>query len=98
MFRHVSMLRWKDGATEAQRAALHDELRALPEKVGTIRSYSVGDDARVNEGNHDLVIVADFDDVDGYLVYRDHPDHVALIQRHILPILDHRAAVQYEVS
>lgn len=98
MFRHVSMLRWTDGTTEAQRAALRDALRALPGKVGTIRGYSVGDDARIDEGNHDLVIVADFDDVDGYIAYRDHPDHVALIRQHVKPILDHRAAVQYEVS
>lgn len=97
MFRHVSMLRWKDGTTPAQVRAVHDGLSALPAAIDTIRHYSFGDDARVDAGNHDLVIVADFDDVDGYRAYRDHPEHRAFIERHILPILDHRAAVQYEV-
>lgn len=98
MFRHVSMLRWKDDASDAQRDAVREGLRTLPTKIPTIRAYSFGDDARVDEGNHDLVIVADFDDVDGYLAYRDHPDHVALLREHISPILDHRAAAQYELS
>ena len=52
----------------------------------------------MNEGNYDLVVVADFDDVDGYLVYRDHPDHQAVIAEHIRPILADRAAVQYHLA
>jgi hypothetical protein len=30
-------------------------------------------------------------------VYRDHPDHVAVIAEHIRPILAERAAVQHEL-
>jgi hypothetical protein len=41
--------------------------------------------------------VADFDDVDGYFVYRDHPDHVAVINESIRPILADRAALQHEI-
>ena len=44
------------------------------------------------------MVVADFDDVDGYLVYRDHPDHQAVIQELIRPILAARAAVQHDFS
>ena len=57
----------------------------------------IGSDARVNEGNFDLVVVADFDDVDGYLVYRDHPEHQAVIRERIRPILADRAAVQHHL-
>ena len=41
--------------------------------------------------------LADFDDVDGYLVYRDHPDHQAVIRERIRPILADRAAVQHHL-
>jgi len=97
MFRHVVLMRWKPDATDAQRAAVVDGLHALPGLIPELRSYSIGSDARVNEGNYDLAVVADCDDVDGYLVYRDHPDHQAVIAEHIRPILAERAAVQYQL-
>jgi hypothetical protein len=97
MFRHVVMLQFEESATADQRAAVCDALRQLPAKVPEILSYSIGEDARVNEGNFDLVIVADFDHVDHYLVYRDHPAHVAVINELIRPILARRAAVQHEI-
>lgn len=96
MFRHVVMMRWVPDATAAQRAAVETGLAALPARIPEIRSYTIGTDARVNAGNFDLVVVADFDDVAGYLVYRDHPDHVAVITDHIRPILADRAAVQHQ--
>jgi len=97
MFRHVVLLRWKPEATPEQRAAVETGLEALPGLIPEIRSYAVGADARVNDGNYDLVVVADFDTVDGYLVYRDNADHQAVIREHIAPILAERAAVQHEL-
>ncbi len=73
-------------------------LDALPALVPTIRGYRHGGDAGVNSGNFDYVVVADFDDVEGYLAYRDHPDHQALIAAHIAGRVADRAAVQFEVS
>jgi Stress responsive A/B Barrel Domain len=95
MFRHVVMLRWKDEATAAERFAVQVGLSELPGVIPELRNYVIGTDARVNEGNFDMVIVADFDDVDGYLAYRDHPDHQAVIRERIQPILAGRAAVQH---
>lgn len=97
MFRHVVMLRWLPDATPEQRSAVESGLAALPAVIPEIRDYTIGADAHVNEGNYDLVVVADFDDVNGYLVYRDHPDHVAVITERIRPILADRAAVQHEL-
>jgi hypothetical protein len=97
MFRHVVMLRWKAEATPEQHAAVVNGLARLPEQIPEIRGYTVGADAHVNEGNYDLVVVADFDDADAYLVYRDHRDHQAVIREHIAPILAERAAVQHHL-
>ena len=97
MFRHVVVLRWIAEATPEQRAAVESGIAELPSLIPEIRSYVFGADAHVNEGNFDLAIVADFDDFDGYAVYRDHPDHVAVIAERIRPILAERAAVQHEI-
>lgn len=94
-FRHVVALQWKPETTDEQRRSVVVALRGLPALVPTIRSYLVGEDARLNDGNHDLVIVADFDDVDGYLAYRDHVEHQRVIKEHIAPIVAGRAAVQH---
>ena len=97
MFRHVVLLRWKPEATPDQRAAVKTGLETLPAAIPEIRGYTVGVDARVNEGNYDLVVVADFDTVDDYLVYRDDPDHQTVIRERIAPILAERAAIQHEL-
>jgi hypothetical protein len=98
MFRHVVLFRWTPGATVAQKAAVTAALEALPSAIPSIRAYHVGADAGVNDGNHEYAVVADFDDVAGYLAYRDHPEHRAVIAERIAPILAERAAVQYELT
>jgi len=95
MFRHVVLLRWKPDATPEQRAAVEAGLATLPALIPEIRGYTIGADAHVNEGNYDLVVVADFDTVDGYCAYRDNADHQEVIREHIAPILAERAAVQH---
>ena len=97
MFRHVVLLRWIPDATAEQRAAVESGLAELQSLIPELRSYVFGADAHVNEGNFDLAVVADFDHFDGYLVYRDHPDHVAVLTERIRPILAERAAVQHEL-
>jgi hypothetical protein len=72
-------------------------LAELPGVIPELRDYKFGADVNVSEGNYDLAVVADFDDVDGYLVYRDHPVHVAVIKDRIRPILADRAAVQHDI-
>jgi hypothetical protein len=99
MFRHVVVLRWKDSATAEQRRAAREGLETLPPQIPEIKSYRVGEDAGLAaQGNSDLVVVADFDDVAGYLVYRDHPVHQDVIATFIRPILESRAAVQHELD
>ena len=99
MFRHVVVLRWKESATAEQRRAVREGLETLPPQIPEIRSYRVGEDAGLAaQGNSDLVVVADFDDVAGYLVYRDHPVHQDVIATFIRPILESRAAVQHELD
>jgi hypothetical protein len=94
--RHVVMFRWVDGVGDDHIAAVTAGLAALAPLIPTLRDYRFGPDAGVNQGNYDYVVVGDFDDVDGYLAYRDHPDHRQFIADHIAGKVADRAAVQVE--
>jgi hypothetical protein len=97
MFRHVVLFTWSDDATRERQHALAGQLRKLPDLIETIRAYHVGPDLGVNPGNCDFAVVADFDNADGYLVYRDHPAHRAVVEQYVNPIVARRNAVQYEI-
>jgi len=97
MFRHVVLFTWTEDAIEAQKHALAGELRKLPSVIDTIRLYHVGPDAGINPNNCDFAIVADFDDADGYLAYRDHPVHREVVKNYVDPIVTRRFAVQYQI-
>ncbi|GAA1024024.1 stress protein [Acrocarpospora pleiomorpha] len=97
MFRHIVLLTWTEDATAEQKAEVAAQLAKLPGAIPEIRRYEIGVDAGVNQGNHELAVVADFDDVDGYLVYRDHPAHIAVITDYMKPIVATRAALQHQL-
>lgn len=96
MFRHVVLFRWTEDATDEQRATLVKRLTELPGRIPEIQAFAIGADAGVNPGNYDFAVAADFADRDGYVVYRDHPAHRAVVEECLRPILADRAAVQYE--
>lgn len=95
--RHVVTFGFRDGTTEEQIAAVTRGLETLPGQIPEIAGYRVGPDAGLNDGNQHYAVVADFGSVDDYLVYRDHPAHLAVIAEHIRPIAESRAAVQYVI-
>jgi hypothetical protein len=93
--RHVVTFGFRDGTTEEEIAAVTGALEALPAAIAEIREYHVGPDLGLNDGNHQYAVVADFATAEDYLVYRDHPAHLAVIAERIRPILESRAAVQF---
>jgi hypothetical protein len=96
VFRHVVMFTFKDGTTEEQKEAVRAALGRMPEVIPEIRSYRFGDDLGLRDDNFDFVVTADFDGVDGFFAYRDHPDHQKAVAEYIAPIAKSRAAVQFE--
>ena len=97
MVRHVVLLSLKPGATTEQRRFMLDGLEGLPGAIRSIRAFSFGSDLEVNDGNAHVAVTADFDDVEGYVEYRDHALHQQVIRERIVPILAGRQAVQYEL-
>ena len=82
MFRHVVLIGFIPEATEQQRQSLLAELHRLPGAIPEIRQYVVGFDAGLAEGNADLAVVADFDDVEAYRVYAGSNRVISIPIRH----------------
>jgi hypothetical protein len=97
MIRHVVLMTWSDAADGDRRARSVAAMRRLPEDVGGMTALTVAEDAGLSDGNADVVLIADFPDVEAYRRYAQDPVHQALIAEHIRPFLAARSAVQIEV-
>jgi Stress responsive A/B Barrel Domain len=103
VLRHVALLTWIPGTPPATVAAIEAALAGLPDRIPEIRAFSVGSDAGIaadappGSANADLAVVADFDDVDGWRAYQDHPEHRRVLAELIRPNLAVRTAVQFHV-
>jgi hypothetical protein len=97
VLRHVVCLTWDETASPDARQAVEAALAELPSAIPEIRDYRFGPDLGLAPGNADLAVVADFDDVDGWRRYQEHPAHQAVLAQRIRPILTARAAVQFEL-
>ena len=98
MFRHVVTFRWNSESSPEHVAALEEALSELPGILPDLRRYAYGTDAGINEGNYDFAVVAEFDNSDGYLAYRDNDEHHRIIQTFIAPYLDSRTVVQFDFN
>jgi len=97
VLRHVVLMRWKPGTSDAQKQAVREGLAALPAAIPEIQNYQFGDDAAIVEGNYEFAIVADFDNPSDFQTYAANDVHQKLIAERIRPILQDRAAVQYTI-
>lgn len=97
MVRHTVMLRWKDGTTREQVASVESGLGSLPAIISEIKRYEFGPDLGLADTNFDFVLVADFDSVEDFKMYATQPDHVAVIEMAIAPIVAEAQRVQYEL-
>jgi hypothetical protein len=96
MIRHVVLFRFRPEVTPSQVADVRTGLGELPGRIPEIRAYHFGGDAGVNPGNFDMAVTGDFDSVEDYLTYRDHPDHQRVVKELLTPLVAERAAVQFE--
>jgi len=96
MFRHVVLLEFDPTAPPGHLDELTARLRELPDELPLLRSYVIGRDLGLAPGNADLAVIAEFDDIDGYIEYRDHPSHRRIVDEMIAPHLQRRSATQFD--
>jgi hypothetical protein len=78
-FRHVVLMTFADGLDHEFVQTVRERLNQLPQDIDVIRTFVHGADVGISEGNHDYAVIADFDNVDDYRTYRDHPQHLLFI-------------------
>jgi hypothetical protein len=93
--RHVVLLTLDDSCDVDGLVAA---LQALPGSIPALRSYVVGSDAGLAEGNATVAVVADVDDEAGWRAYVDHPAHQQVNAERVRPHLVARTAVQHWTS
>lgn len=98
MIRHAVLFRWNDDVSDAHIEAVTAALAGMPEAIDTIVSYRFGRNLGINPGTFDFAVTADFHDADGYITYRDHPAHQALIAAYITGYVKDRASIQFDVA
>lgn len=96
--RHVNLLTWKKGTTQADIDALAAELARMREEIPEIRTLSFGPDLGLMDGNVDFAILEDFDDAGAFGRYTAHPAHNRMVSEFLRPILASRQAIQFDVA
>ena len=94
MIRHICMFTLKEDkeANAAEFCRRAESLRVIP----SVRSFAVVRNApRTPEGNYNVSLIIDFDDVEGLDAYRVSPEHVAFGQ-FVGTIRVDRACIDYE--
>ncbi|MCB0958815.1 MAG: Dabb family protein [Acidimicrobiales bacterium] len=95
--RHVVVFRFHPGTPADRVEALRSELVAFSAALEPVLTYDVGEDLGVNEASWDFAVSATFADVEGYLAYRDDPEHQRIIRELVAPITAERASVQLAI-
>jgi hypothetical protein len=98
MIRHIALLSFVEGTTDAQITALDAGLRTLPDHIDVIRRFTCGVDVGLTDTARDYAVVADFDSGADYLTYAGHPHHLAVIEQVVTPILREVVRVQYRIE
>ena len=98
--RHAVLFRLLDGATEGQRRAMEEALRAMPAKIPQIVSLACGRDAGLAAGNAGFALTVDFATAADYEAYAAHPAHLEVVASFIKPIIQpgSRTAVQFPLA
>jgi hypothetical protein len=97
MLHHVVTFKLKPDAPADQVERIAEAINALAETLPEVRSMAVGADLGLRDGNASFALAAQFDDVDGFKVYADHPEHIRIITELIGPWITGRSPAQFTV-
>ncbi len=103
MIRHIVFLRFDSAASEADIDRYVEALGGLPRQIPSIIEFVYGRDVGRSyradlATNWDFVVSATFMNLDDYLGYATHPEHLKLVQDHLIDLMADRAALQIEVT
>jgi hypothetical protein len=97
MIKHIALIHFKEGTDQAAREAVLAAFRKLPAAIPQVRSYTVGLDLGLLEGNAGLAVVGEFATREDFLVYSQHPAHTDIIFPVCGPVMSGYSTAQFEI-
>ena len=98
MLKHIVFWRFADsacGLTKQENMDIVKEgLLALMGKVASLRSEEVGQDVLHSDASYDMCLICTFDDMPGFIEYRDHPEHQKVLA-YIKQVITDRKVIDY---
>ena len=96
MFHHVVAFRFKQDVSEADVRALRADLVGLAARLEGLASYACGSDLGIRDGNADFAVAAAFETREALQGYLTHPEHLAIVERYVVPMVEQRHGAQFE--
>lgn len=78
MLRHIVMMKFNEDA-KYEVTHVKEMLQNLLDTVESLKKMEVGINISKKPSAYDLVLTADFDSEEGLEAYRNHPDHVRIL-------------------
>ncbi len=99
MFNHIVLFKLKDFQNDQQKSEIRDRIKnallELKEKIAELEYIETGNNYELNAASFDLSLITRFKSYEGFLVYRDHPEHQKVVVLVRANTVD-RAVVDYE--
>jgi Stress responsive A/B Barrel Domain len=94
MILHIVLFKWKEGVTKEQVDAVDAAMAKLAAAIPQVKQLHWGSDVHFREGNADWALAAIFANQADWQAYQVHPEHQAIVQNLVSPILASRTAIQ----
>lgn len=98
MIRHCSLFKLKDGVSSELIDEIVREFRALSGKLPSVRQLVIGRNIGFMPDNYDIAANVLFDDIEGYRTYASDETHLAFVRAYLLPNLEARCAIQFDLD
>jgi hypothetical protein len=97
MIRHCSLFKFKHGTSSELIDTIVSEFRALNGKIPVVKQLVVGRNIGFMADNYDIAANILFDTIDDYRIYAENETHWAFVRTYLLPNLESRCAVQFDL-
>jgi hypothetical protein len=96
MIQHIAALTWNESVPDNHAQVCVDALMKMAEQIDSVREYRCGANLGVSAAaNADFVVVATFDDVEGWRKYDQFPLHDEVRAQYFKPYIATRMAARF---
>lgn len=98
MIRHCSLFKFKESTPSELIDTIVEEFRKLAGKVPVVKELIVGRNIGFMPDNCDIAANLLFESIEDYRIYAEDETHWAFVRAYLLPNLETRCAVQFDLD